>query len=44
MMNRNHYKKDQIAADLTAVNKSWEELVEAVKDQGNRWGTNKKNQ
>ena len=38
MINRNHFKSKEIGGELENLNTSWEELQEAVKDQGSRLG------
>ena len=36
MINRNHFKAEQIGEDLRGVNQAWEDLVDSVKDKGSR--------
>ena len=38
MINRNHFKSAEIGQELETLNTSWEELQEAVKEQGSRLG------
>ena len=38
MINRNHFKSKDIGNELANLNRSWDELMEAAKDQGSRLG------
>jgi len=38
MINRNHFKAKDIEEELAGMNSSWENLVEAVRDQGTKFG------
>ena len=38
MINRNHFKSPEIGQELETLNRSWEELQEAVKEQGAKLG------